>query len=166
MATATERIGPNARATTAARPKAARRLATRWFGAGVVYAILIVALLIAIGPFLAIALAGFKTGGELASNPFGLPVQWSVANFTSAWTQAHFSQYFRSSIVVAAPVVLGSTALSVLSGYAFGRMHFPGNRALFFVMLLGIMIPGEAVIIPLYHNLRQMRLLDTYWAII
>jgi raffinose/stachyose/melibiose transport system permease protein len=165
MATATDRIGQEAR-TSGVGALAWRRLAARWLGNGVVYAILIVSLLIAVGPFVAIALAGFKTGAELASSPFGLPANWTIDNFTSAWTQAHFSQYFRSSIFVAVPVVVGSTALSVLSGYAFGRMHFPASRPLFFVMLLGIMIPGEAVIIPLYHNLRQMRLLDTYWAII
>jgi raffinose/stachyose/melibiose transport system permease protein len=166
MATATDRIGQKARPASGAGSVGARRLAARWLGNGVVYAILIVALLIAVGPFIAIALAGFKTGAELAASPFGLPAHWTIDNFASAWTQARFSQYFRSSIIVAAPVVLGSTVLSVLSGYAFGRMHFPGNRPLFFVMLLGIMIPGEAVIIPLYHNLQQMHLLDTYWAII
>jgi raffinose/stachyose/melibiose transport system permease protein len=167
MATATtDRIGQNARPVASPGASARRRLAGRWLGHGVVYAILIVSLLIAIGPFVAIALAGFKTGAELASSPFGLPAHWTIDNFTSAWTQAHFSQYFRSSIFVAVPVVVGSTVLSVLSGYAFGRMQFPASRPLFFLMLLGIMIPGEAVIIPLYHNLRQMRLLDTYWAII
>ena len=169
MATASDEFGraiPGAfvDGTTAAELR--RRRLADWLGNGVVYAILVVSLLIAIGPFVAIALAGFKTDVELAQNPFGLPAQWSLDSFGNAWHQAHFSQYFKSSVIVALPVVLGSTALSVLTGYAFGRMRFPGSRALFFLFLLGIMIPGEAVIIPLYHNLQRVGLLDTYWAII
>ena len=169
MATASDEFGraiPGAFVDGTTAGELRRRRLADWLGNGVVYAILVVSLLIAIGPFVAIALAGFKTDVELAQNPFGLPAQWSLDSFGNAWHQAHFSQYFKSSVIVALPVVLGSTALSVLTGYAFGRMRFPGSRALFFLFLLGIMIPGEAVIIPLYHNLQRVGLLDTYWAII
>ena len=56
--------------------------------------------------------------------------------------------------------------LSILSGYAFGLMRFRGSTVLFYVFLLGLMVPEEAMIVPLYFDLRDLRLTDTYWALI
>jgi raffinose/stachyose/melibiose transport system permease protein len=145
------------------RPRGRERITRRL---ALAYAILVVLLLIAIGPFLITALAAFKDAAELATNTFGLPQTWRWENLGEAWTTAQFSRYFRSSLIVAAPVVLLSCLLSVLTGYAFGRLRFAGANAVFVLLLIGIMIPGEAVVIPLYHNLRAMGLYDTYWAII
>jgi raffinose/stachyose/melibiose transport system permease protein len=159
--------GDHGAAGTTAHPWESQRERKSWSARTAwTYAILTLFLLIAIGPFLIVVLAAFKTGEEIARNVFGLPDVWRWSNIADAWTQGRFGQYFRSSIIVVVPVVVASTFLSVMTGYAFGRMRFPLSRLLFFLILLGIMIPGEAVIIPLYHNLRAMHLLDTYWAMI
>ncbi|MCB0212581.1 MAG: carbohydrate ABC transporter permease [Anaerolineae bacterium] len=131
-----------------------------------VYIVLLIFLLIAIFPFIIMIFTSFKTSSELARGAFSLPEVWRWANFVDAWTQARFDRFFLSSVIVSIPVVLISTALSIMSGYAFGRMVFPFSRALFFILLLGLMVPLEALIIPLYHNLRWIGLLDTYWALI
>jgi raffinose/stachyose/melibiose transport system permease protein len=54
----------------------------------------------------------------------------------------------------------------VLAGYAFGMMRFRGSQALFYVMLLGLMIPTEAMIVPLYYDFRDLGIVNTYWALI
>ncbi len=133
---------------------------------GPTYLILALFLLLAVVPFVIITLTAFKSGSEIARGVFNLPETWRWSNFIEAWTQARFAQYFRSSLVVAAATVSVSTLLSVMSGYAFGRMRFPFSQLLFFVFLVGIMVPQEAFIIPLYHNLKKIGLLDTYWALI
>lgn len=159
-----DRFGP-ADATSGARGGA--RTKARWDARLVLtYALLTFFLLLAIGPFLVIVLAAFKSGDEIGRNVFGLPEVWRWGNLGDAWTRGQFGRYFRSSLIVAVPVVVVSCFLSTLTGYAFGRMRFPGSRLLFVLLLLGIMVPGEAVVIPLYHNLRWLGLLDTYWAMI
>src|SRR3954452_7343769 len=45
-------------------------------------------------------------------------------------------------------------------------MRFRGDQALFYVLLLGLMVPLEAFIVPLYYDLRDLSLTDTYWALI
>jgi raffinose/stachyose/melibiose transport system permease protein len=130
------------------------------------YVALTLFLLLAVGPLVIIALSAFKSAEEIAQNIFGLPQTWTLANFTTAWSAARFDAYFRSSVVVAVPVVVVSSFLSILTGYAFGQMRFLGSAVLFALFLIGIMVPGEAVIIPIYYNLRQMGLIDTYWAMI
>jgi raffinose/stachyose/melibiose transport system permease protein len=59
-----------------------------------------------------------------------------------------------------------SAALSILTGYAFGTMRFRGDKLLFYLFVVGLIVPGEAVIIPLYYVLRGFSLTDTYWSLI
>jgi raffinose/stachyose/melibiose transport system permease protein len=87
-------------------------------------------------------------------------------SFSTAWSEGRFGTYLRSSVLVAASVVVISSALSLLAGYAFGLMRFRGAQVLFYVLLLGLMVPLEATIVPLYYDLRDLGLTDTYWALI
>jgi len=87
-------------------------------------------------------------------------------SFSTAWSDGHFGTYLRSSVLVAVSVVAISSVLSILAGYAFGLMRFRGDQLLFYVLLLGLMVPLEATIVPLYYDLRDLGLTDTYWALI
>jgi raffinose/stachyose/melibiose transport system permease protein len=123
-------------------------------------------MVIAVLPIVLMWLTAFKTTEELASNPFGLPSEWHFENFSEAWRQGNFGAYVRSSIIVVIPVVLTAGAFSILVGYAFGSFRFRGRELLFALFLVGIMIPTEGVIIPLYYVMDSFNLLNTYWALI
>lgn len=86
-------------------------------------------------------------------------------NFVDAWRIGGFASSLGHSLVVAVIVVAGATVCAVLSGYAFGTMRFRGATPLFYLFLLGLMIPAEATVIPLHFDLRSLGLLDTYAAI-
>jgi raffinose/stachyose/melibiose transport system permease protein len=87
-------------------------------------------------------------------------------NFSVAWDQGHFGTYMRSSVLVTSAVVVAAGLLSILAGYAFGMMRFRGEQVLFYLFLVGLMVPLEATIVPLYYDLRDLGLTDTYWALI
>src|SRR5690606_2271690 len=91
---------------------------------------------------------------------------WEIENFVEAWEGARFSTYFKSSVIVVVPVVLIATILSTMSGFAFGTMRFPGDNFLVLIITLGLMVPFEAVIIPLWHTMGDLGLRNTYWALI
>jgi raffinose/stachyose/melibiose transport system permease protein len=133
-----------------------------WFN----YFLLTVFLLAAVMPLVGIVLTAFKTTNELSDSPFALPQAWRWQNFKDAWDGARFSTYFKSSVTVVIPVVLISLVLSTMSGYAFGVMRFPGDNVLLVMILLGLMVPFEAVIIPLWRLMGTLGLRDTYWALI
>jgi len=99
------------------------------------------------------------------SAPLGEVGGLHLSNFVDAWTIGGFGRSLGNSVVVAAIVVTLATVLSVLSGYAFGTMRFRGSTPLFYLFLLGLMIPSEATIIPLFFDLRTLGLTDTYFAI-
>ena len=86
--------------------------------------------------------------------------------FATAWEDGGFAGYLRSSVIVTVCVVSLSSVLSILAGYAFGIMRFRGDQVLFYAFLLGLMVPLEATIVPLYYDLRDVGLTDTYLALI
>ncbi len=132
----------------------------------ITYGILIIFLLIAVMPFVGNVLTSLKTRPELSQGLFTLPETWRWSNYTEAWDGARFGDFFVNSILVVVPVVVISIVLSLLSGYAFGLMSFPGQNILLLFIVLGLMAPTEAVIIPLWHQMDAMHLRDSYWALI
>jgi raffinose/stachyose/melibiose transport system permease protein len=130
----------------------------------VAYAVLGVFSLLAILPILGIVLTALQKPGGLAG--FGTFDGLHFGNFSRAWDEGHFGPYLKSSAIVTVSVVAISSVLSILAGYAFGLMRFRGSELLFYVFLLGLMVPMEAMIVPLYYDLRDLQLTDTYWALI
>lgn len=100
------------------------------------------------------------------SPSFGFPTSLHIENFVAAWNQGHFGSYLKSSAIVAVSVVVVVTVVCTLAGYAFGAMRFPGNKALFYLLMLGIVVPYEILIISLYYDFRALSLTNTYWAMI
>ncbi|SHG86841.1 carbohydrate ABC transporter permease [Streptoalloteichus hindustanus] len=91
---------------------------------------------------------------------------WRPENLATAWTVGHFGGYLRNSAIVSVSVVLVSAVLSVLAGYALGTMRFRGRGVLFALLLLGIMVPSEALVVPLYFDLRDLGLTNTYLSLV
>jgi raffinose/stachyose/melibiose transport system permease protein len=120
--------------------------------------------LLALAPIVGIVLTALQSPDSVRA--FGALDGIHLANFSKAWDQGNFGSYLRSSVIVAAAVVAISSVLSILAGYAFGTMRFRGSQILFYVFLLGLMVPTEAMIVPLYYDFRDLGLTDTYWALI
>jgi raffinose/stachyose/melibiose transport system permease protein len=89
---------------------------------------------------------------------------WS--NFPTAWQQAGFTTYMKSSLIITGSVVVIGTFVGILSGYAFGILGVVGQKVLFPLVLLGLMLPMEAFIVPLYYDFQSYGITDTYRGII
>jgi raffinose/stachyose/melibiose transport system permease protein len=131
-----------------------------------VYAAMILGCVVAIAPFVVTILASLKTTGELVQGIFSLPEDAQWKNYVEAWTEGHFGRFFFNSIIVVIGVVIPSVVLSTMTGYAFARFKFRGSGVLFAFFLLGLVIPLQALVVPLYYLLRELGLLDSLWALI
>lgn len=134
------------------------------------YLVLTVFAFLAIYPVLSILFLALHEKSDLVTG-FAFPTSINLSSFEAAWTDGNFATGFKSSFVVAATVTVVSAVLSIGTGYAFGTMRFTGDRILFPVILLGIIFPYEATVIPLYYDfqdvpLLNVNLLNTYWALI
>jgi raffinose/stachyose/melibiose transport system permease protein len=132
----------------------------------IAYLVLSIGVVVAIAPFAVTVLASLKTTVELVQGVFNLPDVWQWENYRNAWVQGHFSRFFVNSVIVTAGVVIPTLFLSAMSGYAFARYNFRGSNILFGFMLLGLVIPLQALVIPLFYLLRELGLLNSYWALI
>lgn len=129
------------------------------------YALLIVGTIIALYPFLSIVILSITPSDERTAG-LSIPVHPTLDNFVTAWTRGGFGGALASSLVVAVGVVIGASLVSLLAGYAFATMRFPGSGLLLGFLLVGLIMPYEGIIVPLYYLLDGMGLLNTYWALI
>ncbi|WP_076259143.1 carbohydrate ABC transporter permease [Intrasporangium flavum] len=121
----------------------------------VVLVVMAVVVLFPIGSFVLAALSPDRSG-----RPVGLSqLQWG--NFATAWRDADFSRAMTVSLVIAVCVVVGQVLLALLGGFAFGVLGVAGERVLFPVVLLGMMVSTEAIIVPLYYQFRILGLTNT-----
>jgi len=129
------------------------------------YAVLGVFAVLAVYPILSIVLLALHERSDLVTG-FSIPDTLSFATFERAWELGGFERGLLNSLLVAGTVALVTAVLSTLAGYAFGAMRFPGRDVLFYVLLLGLIFPYEATVIPLYYVFKDLSLTDTYWALI
>jgi raffinose/stachyose/melibiose transport system permease protein len=115
------------------------------------YAILIIFTVIAVFPIVNVFLIAVNSNAFPAGLEF--PRSFTSANFREVWNVTDFGDAYISSGIISVSVVALGTAVSVLSGYAFGTMRFFGSKALFLFFLL-------------YYDLRSLQLTDTYWSVI
>src|SRR5690606_37286776 len=106
------------------------------------------------------------TTAEIAANPLGFPTTLRWDNYIEAWTVGRFGKYFLNSVIVSIPIVLGVIALASLAGYGLSRLQFRGSNLVFLVFLLGLMVPFQSIMIPLFYILKDIGFLGTYWAMI
>jgi ABC-type glycerol-3-phosphate transport system permease component len=116
-------------------------------------------------PFLSIVLAALQPSGALVAG-IGWPAQLSFSSLREAWTTAGFGHLLINSLTIAVAVVPISVVLSTLAGYALGVLRVPAGRAIFSFFLLGLTLPVELIVIPLYFDLRGVGLTDSYWGVI
>ncbi|NNM45383.1 carbohydrate ABC transporter permease [Knoellia koreensis] len=97
------------------------------------------------------------------------PLSWPATPTLEAYRQvlaADFGRYFLNSVIVTAVSVAAVVFFSLLAAYVIVRNRSKLTRRMFNLLLLGIAIPLQGVIIPVYYLIVQVGLYDTLWAII
>ena len=123
-------------------------------------ALLLGTMIFSILPLLSMLSAALQPQGTV---PLGLSwpsnPQWH--NFLDAWRVAEVTPLLISSIILVAGVVPVAALFAAMAGYGLGQLKVPGGTVVFLLLLLGLTLPREATIVPLYYQLREMNLLNT-----
>ncbi|HEU0114612.1 MAG TPA: carbohydrate ABC transporter permease [Thermomicrobiales bacterium] len=132
-----------------------------------VYAVLVVAAVIAIVPFLYVISTSFKSTIALFSYPpEWIPTQPTLENFAGLVNDYPFIRWTLNSFIVAAAVTVIKVGIDSMAGYAFAKMDFPGKNVLFLIVLMTLMVPFAATLIPLFLIVRNLNLTNTYLGLI
>lgn len=100
-----------------------------------------------------------------------IPATWAVPKFTLGSYSAVFSatdlgRWYINSAVVAIIVTVLTVITASMAGYALSRRRFRGKAFFYAAILAGIMIPPQALIVPLFREFQTVHLINTYWALI
>jgi ABC-type glycerol-3-phosphate transport system permease component len=110
--------------------------------------------------------AAFKTQLDWERQKIGFPTTVSFAAFRHAWTGANIGIYFRNSVVVTVAVLVLTLLVSAMAGYAFSKLHWRGATLTYFAVLAWLAIPPLLLMVPIYVEMVQLKLIDTYWSVI
>ncbi|SFP08127.1 multiple sugar transport system permease protein [Amycolatopsis arida] len=127
------------------------------------YAFLVALSVPLVFPFLWMISSALKLPGDvLASPPQLIPRAITWDNIRAVFTFQPFGRQIYNSLYIATLVALFTCALSLLSGYAFARLRFPGRNVIFFVFLSALMLPVEVTLIPNFTLMKHLGLADTH----
>jgi len=107
-----------------------------------------------------------KFRADWANHKIGLPTTASIGAFERAWTGANIGIYFRNSAIVTAATVALSIICATLAGYAFSKLQWRLSRAVYLFVLSWIAIPPLLMMVPIYVEMVQLNLLNTYFSVI
>lgn len=131
------------------------------------YSLLIIGIGIVAVPFWYMAITSLKPQAYIFEMPPRLwPSVVSIDNYTKALGTDLFGLYFMNSLFVAVVTTVVTVFVSAMLAYAFARLRFPGKEVLFYVLLLGMMIPPVMLIIPQFLVAKSLDLLDKFSGLI
>ena len=118
-------------------------------------------------PFIWLIFASFKLPLDLfKSGASLLPKVWTLDNYSRAWIQAHFSTYFFNSTYYSVSATTLAVFISGMCGYVLARYQFPGSKLLYGLILAMIFLPAAASAIPIFTLMKNLKLLNTPYAVI
>ncbi|MCY4540691.1 MAG: carbohydrate ABC transporter permease [Chloroflexi bacterium] len=113
-------------------------------------------------PMIWLVYSSFKTDQEIFFQPWAPPQALKWDNFERAWVTVHVGQYFINSMRVVIPSLVLTLALSSMTAYILARFQFPGNRALFYMFMAGMLFPIFMALVPLFFLAKDLQLLNTF----
>ncbi|MFC0506948.1 carbohydrate ABC transporter permease [Micromonospora costi] len=145
-------------------PSSARR-PIAW-GTPFTYALALAVAAVSIVPVVYVIVGGFRTTPQIIADPAGLPDPWVWDNYQRVLTQSDFWRQAFNSAVIALGTTAGVVVLGVCAAFVLARYTFRGREALYTFFTLGLLFPAGAAILPLYLMLRDLSLINSYYAVI
>lgn len=136
-------------------------------GGVVVSAILLFWSVIQIFPLYWMLTFSLKENAEIfGDNVIGLPHKWLWSNYTTALQSGNMFKYLMNSTIVTGGTIVITVIAATAATYALTRMVWRGRKTANSLFLLGITIPINAVILPVFLILSKMDITNSYWALI
>jgi raffinose/stachyose/melibiose transport system permease protein len=117
-------------------------------------------------PLIATVLGGFKSIGELRTNPFGLPQVWEWQNYGDILLSKRYWQLLGNSLVISTLTVILTLIAASMAAFVFAQIKFFGSNMLMSYVTMGLLFPAATAILPLFIKVRDLGLLDSYFGVV
>ncbi len=133
-------------------------------------AMLVAAAVLAVAWLLPLAWAlatSLKPEGETTKTP----LEWIGSKITfdayrQVWAAGDLGRWLFNTAYISVMTTLLTVTLCAMAAYGFARTDFRGRKVLYGIVLAGIMVPPQVLIAPLFAEMLQLGLVDTYWGVI
>ncbi|HLU53407.1 MAG TPA: carbohydrate ABC transporter permease [Acidimicrobiia bacterium] len=132
----------------------------------VTYAIAVAVLALILVPLVYAVLGGFRTTGQIAERPVGLPDPWILTNYLGTLQSPHFWRQVWNSARIALATTFLILPLASLAAFALARYRFRFREAIYTFFTIGLLYPVVAATLPLWLTLRDLNLLGNPWGVI
>lgn len=147
--------------------RAANRRKTRVVRAAPWYAVALMTCSVMVLPILWMISIALKSEASVFSIPPTFwPEEWNWTNFIEGPLLINFPKLFGNTMIITALSVFGGVMTSMMTGYALARLQFRGRKALFFIFVGSMLLPGVVGIIPLFQLFRDIGWYDTWLPLI
>ena len=110
--------------------------------------------------------SSMKTQNDIYQNPMGLiPPKASLGSYKTALFEGNFTGNMVNSLIVTLPSIFLVVLISSLGAFAFARMKFRGRTALFYLLLIGVMVPPQSIVIPVFQIMVKLNLLNSFFGL-
>jgi multiple sugar transport system permease protein len=117
-------------------------------------------------PVIWIVVMSLKPNAVLMRSTAGfLPIPFTLENYANLLRVSAVPNWLVNSLIVATAMTVLTLVVSSLAGYAFARLDFPGKRIVFVLVLAGLMVPEQAVFIPLHTMFADWGMHNTHAAL-
>ncbi|GIO62218.1 carbohydrate ABC transporter permease [Paenibacillus cineris] len=135
----------------------------------VVYGIMVLGIAVMIVtmlyPILMTMFNGLKTNQEVNSfPPHFFPQTWNWGNFSEGWDYINLPMFLKNTILIFVGNLLMTVLVLGLASFSISKLNVPFRRGIYFFILMTLFIPASSYIIPNFVNLKELGLLNTYWA--
>lgn len=139
-------------------------LGTRYRGSVVLYVVVAVYALAVLFPMLIVLVPTFQTVQESSQGILKLPQTLRFNNYVDAWRQSQFHRALMNSLIITGATIFLNIMLGSIAAFPMAiRGHRPLFKASFYLFLVGLMLPFQAIMIPLYVLMgRVLRMTNTY----
>jgi multiple sugar transport system permease protein len=132
-----------------------------------VYGLLLVGCVISLLPMVWMVCASLMEAGAANQYPPKLfPERVTFEHYRALFTRLNLGRYLLNSAFIATTVTVLSLLINSMAGYAFAKLRFRGRDRTFRFLTLGLVIPVQVSMLPLFLLMREMGLINTYWGVI
>jgi len=136
---------------------------TRRLGTLVVMGLLVVLAILAVGPLAWMVSASLMPAGEATAVPLRLlPSGPTLEHYRTLFTRLALGRHVAASVLVAFGTTTLAVAINAMAGYAFAKLPFTGRARLRRLFVLGLLIPSQVAMLPLFLLVRGLGLVDTF----
>jgi multiple sugar transport system permease protein len=120
-----------------------------------------------LAPLIWMVAASFMPAGQATTYPpHFIPRPVTLENYRILFTRLNVARNLMNSVIVSFAATGLSLIINAMAGYAFAKFRFRGRDPLFRTLLAGLVIPAQVGMLPLFVIMKQLHLVNSYWAVI